>query len=299
MASDNTEKNGAESDRPPTKETNGKELHIDLEDLDENADHDSNLNETYVIDTAKKTFPQKPVHVKRPEPDTKSLVDSNVDHNEPIANENDNLNDDVTDRSVFPQKPVVVNRLTNNVKCDQCGMLFTNSESLRQHKQKFCLGVEETGIKKYLNSSPTPQENMDINSHHNDSVQKNGSLNTTLNNSIFNKSRNDDLDFNNSTNDFKLNPYQAQSAINELKSYKNKKSMEQSLRDMEDTLIRDTIRDKKLTTSSSKTPLNLMTTPDQYNIRTSGTSLNSFNKYIKSPQNKDDPFKYLVKEVSH
>ena len=46
MASDNTEKNGAESDRPPTKETNGKDLHIDLEDLDESADHDSNLNES-------------------------------------------------------------------------------------------------------------------------------------------------------------------------------------------------------------------------------------------------------------
>jgi len=308
MASDNTEKNGAESDRPPTKETNGKDLHIDLEDLDENGDQDSNLNETYVIDTAKKTFPQKPVHVKRPETDIKSIVDSNVDHNEPTTNEpiinethrtNDDVNDDVNDRSVFPQKPVVVNRLTNNVKCDQCGMLFTNSESLRQHKQKFCLGVEETGLKKYLNSSPTPQENMDTNSLHNENVPKNGSLNTTLNNSIFNKSRNDDLDFNNSTNDFKLNPYQAQSAINELKSYKNKKTMEQSLRDMEDTLIRDTIRDKKLTTSSGKTPLNIMTTPDQYNIRKSGTSLNSFNKYIKSPQNKDDPFKYLVKEVSH
>ena len=73
--------------------------------------------------------------------------------------------------------------------------------------------------------------------------------------------------------------------------------MEQSLRDMEDTLIRDTIRDKKINSSLNKTPQNLMTTPDQ-NISYSGVSTNSFNKYIKNSQAKDDPFKFLVKEVS-
>lgn len=309
MASDNTEKtekteneettdkNGAVSDRSVTK-MNGKDLHIDLEDLDqEHGDHgdqDSNLNETYVIDTAKKTFPEKPVHVKRQESDVKSIIDTNNDRNE-SKDENGDLND----RSVFPQKPVVVNRLTNNVKCDQCGMLFTNSETLRQHKNKFCLGTDETGIKKYINSSPT-QEILDINPQNNNQNainNSNGSFNTSLNNSILNKTRNDDLDFNNSSTDFKLNPYQAQSAINEIKSYKNKKSMEQSLRDMEDTLIRDTIRDKKFASSLNKTPLNMMTTPD-HNVVNSGTSTNSFNKYIKNSQSKDDPFKYLIQEVS-
>lgn len=288
---DNTEKNGAFSGRSAT-EKNGKDLHIDLEDLDqENGDQDSNLNETYVIDTAKITFPQKPIHVKRDEPDSKYNVVPNIDQNESETHEND-------DSSFFPQKPMVVNGLTNNVKCDQCGMLFTNSETLRQHKMKFCLGIEETGIKKYMSSSPT-QEHLDLKPQNNNEHfinNLNGSLNTTLNNSTMNRTRNDDLDFNVS-NDFKLNPYQAQSAINELKSYKNKKSMEQSLRDMEDTLIRDTIRDKKINSSLNKTPQNLMITPDQ-NISYSGVSTNSFNKYIKNSQAKDDPFKFLVKEVS-
>ena len=43
----------------------------------------------------------------------------------------------------------------------------------------------------------------------------------------------------------KLDPRETQTLISKLNDFKKKKSVQQSLRDMEDTLIRDTIRDKK------------------------------------------------------
>lgn len=89
----------------------------------------------------------------------------------------------------------------------------------------------------------------------------------------------------------KLDPREAKSIIYQLNEYKKKKSVEQSLKDMEDTLIRDTIRDKKLAvTIQSAEPNNTSTftppTSSMINVKTSQISLQS-----------QDPYKELLLEV--
>ena len=308
--------------------TSKDDLQLDLQDLDEPDHANSDLNSTYVVETANKKYPANPVHVKTPDTDRDKVQStepaqierekSDFPPQKPVHVKQRSDIDESTsgyeelerEKSFFPQKPVYVNRLTNNVKCDQCGMLFNSSETLRQHKNQFCVGTEDSGIKNY---SPVDLKHHPITSNRsyngkNDLtslLNVNSNTNEPINDSIFNrslgvKSDNPAID----DDEFNLNPYQAQSAINELKSYKNKKSMEQSLRDMEDTLIRDTIRDKKLATSlHHKTPLAM--SPLDHNNQNSlnnaheanATSLDSFNKYIKSSN--DDPFKFLLNEVGH
>lgn len=62
-----------------------------------------------------------------------------------------------------------INILLNNERCDQCGMLFTSSESLRIHKEKFCIGVFDSGFNQ--TTSPINSkyiENMNSQRNHND-----------------------------------------------------------------------------------------------------------------------------------
>ena len=104
-------------------------------------------------------------------------------------------------------------------------------------------------------------------------------------------------------NEFKLNPSETMSVINQIKEYKYKKSVEQSLKDMEDTLIRDTLRDKKLASTIGNSP------------QLGGTSMNSAHSAAlkekilpygfgasepssaKKQSSSEDPYKELLKEV--
>lgn len=97
-------------------------------------------------------------------------------------------------------------------------------------------------------------------------------------------------------NESKLDPRETQTFISKLNDFKKKKSVQQSLRDMEDTLIRDTIRDKKLAVTITSSPP----------VHTSITPINSFSKDMNSPSIKSsqislqssDPYKELLVEYS-
>ncbi|CAF0721843.1 unnamed protein product [Brachionus calyciflorus] len=95
-----------------------------------------------------------------------------------------------------------------------------------------------------------------------------------FNNSISNKQQS------NSVNNSKIS-VKTESAIDEVKKFKSKKLVEQSLQDLEDTLVRDTIRDKKLVNKLNKS-------------QQIASSLDRKQENIKIPD--DDPYKRLLKE---
>jgi hypothetical protein len=90
-------------------------------------------------------------------------------------------------------------------------------------------------------------------------------------------------------------PVQAAMAIDDLKSFKNKKKIEQSVQDMEDTIVRDTIKDRKMMSPPIIMPSN------NYNYKPVTTSLDlntseiGINAFIK----RDRPYKELMEEVLH
>lgn len=85
--------------------------------------------------------------------------------------------------------------------------------------------------------------------------------------------------------------YATASAINNLKTYKNKKKIEQSVKDMEDTIVRDTIQDRKLVSSFDKPIKNA--TPKLDNKLNKSAEL-GINAYV----NRDGPYNDLMKEYS-
>ena len=184
------------------------------------------------------------------------------------------------------------NSLINNIKCDQCGMIFASSESLRVHKEKFCIGPpnndDDDGIDKYISKSPAINSKYIQNQKRNDNNYT-PTLSMHTSSPIKNSSStrrfgtpNDEIYY--TSSQYNLNPYKTQSAIKELKSFKNKKSMEQSLKDMEDTLVRDTIRDIKLASSINSTSSPTL-------------SSKSKNKTPVMTLENSDPYKGLLKEV--
>ena len=139
-----------------------------------------------------------------------------------------------------------------------------NIHSLNVHKETFCLGFKENTDPDLTNGS----KNRDF-------------LDPTI-------------------NEFKLNPSETMTVINQIKEYKYKKSVEQSLKDMEDTLIRDTLRDKKLASTIGNSP----------QLGTSMTQSASLKEQIlpygigaseslsaKKQSLSADPYKELLKEV--
>ena len=44
----------------------------------------------------------------------------------------------------------------DDVKCDQCGMLFNTGEALGIHKQKFCIGIRDSGVNRYYSPIMRP-----------------------------------------------------------------------------------------------------------------------------------------------
>jgi hypothetical protein len=176
----------------------------------------------------------------------------------------------------------------NSVECDRCGMTFLNENLLVMHKEKFCTGTQQSQ-EAYSNnyraiSPPIQSKYIQQNSN---KLQLKGSLENLSPRQPLSR-----ISFGSEDNVIaNLNPIKTQSAIYQLKNYKNKKSIEQSLKDMEDTLIRDTIRDKKLATSFHNSP-----TPNQQTSNNQiARSLLSLSQVTGTTSN--DPFRHLLTEV--
>lgn len=184
------------------------------------------------------------------------------------------------------------------IKCYHCGMLFSTTESLETHQANFCTAPESRSA---LNRFPSTRTSPNLHYQYTDrsihtspvlgetsisrpKTPKSVSISPVVginNDSVEIKKRSRDPagegeTFGNGTNSrnsrysakspsaYNLDPNRAESAIKELKEYKAKKSAEQTLQDLEDTMVRDTIRDKKLATSLSqqqKTPTKNTSSP--------------------------------------
>lgn len=173
---------------------------------------------------------------------------------------------------------------TSSVECDKCGMSFLNANLLELHKEKFCLGPQQN----YSNNTNNRVGSPPIQSKFIQQQQQFVSPRQPLSRISFGS------DNNITSNNFNSN--KAQSTINQLKSYKNKKSIEQSLKDMEDTLIRDTIRDKKIATSfNSPVPQAPPTAPY---IISNPNQLGRTSIFSQNQNLNNDPFRELLKEVN-
>ncbi len=157
------------------------------------------------------------------------------------------------------------------------------------HNEKFCLGYKQ---------------NTEIEMEHQP-------YSTSSNSKFIDNSYNENTNRINSTNDNlepKLNSHESETIIKKLKDFKHKKSIEQSLKDMEDTLIRDTIRDKKLAISiSNPSQLNTSINNTQPTYSMPNLPINTNTSLIENinvqlfPQKQyliSDPFKELLNEVS-
>jgi hypothetical protein len=104
--------------------------------------------------------------------------------------------------------------LNKKFKCDQCNLQFSSLGNLANHKKKSCTKT----------NAPSQSKPEDV-----------------VNQSV-NESRVDE----------QLEPEQIshkKKVLEDLYNYKSKKSVEQSVRDIEDLIIRDTIRYRKLNTN--------------------------------------------------
>ncbi|CAF1056579.1 unnamed protein product [Adineta ricciae] len=94
------------------------------------------------------------------------------------------------------------------IKCAQCGMTFPNDDALMKHKSKFCVGVKDSGINRKYN--PSDDERTDRYPRENYVFNRPSSKRGTKHQSSVAKKR------------------------NEVYDWKNKRSMLQNLKDMED-----------------------------------------------------------------
>jgi hypothetical protein len=137
-------------------------------------------------------------------------------------------------------------------------MLFRTADSLRKHKEKFCIGPRNNLERK---NSITKDDESNVNNNESrnnfrNDIDKeadreiNDDYNDSLNQSIaISPSTRNFGTPNDRINHVNITPQQTQSAIDELKKFKNKKSMEQSIKDIEDTITRDNVRNKKMISS--------------------------------------------------
>lgn len=218
------------------------------------------LNNTKIGQSKSKVHTQKSILKKdkpkpkpTPAPFQPEVAQVNKNPNEMHSNTNSDTN----------------NNDINSVECDRCGMSFLNINLLEMHKDKFCIGAQESD----LNRSDSPKF---IQQQFNSNSQQFGTPRQPLSRISIGSENN-------------FNSIKTQSAINQLKSFKSKKSIEQSIRDMEDTLIRDTIRDAKLATSFNAPPLQQSQTISSSNLGRSA--------YSQSQLLINDPFRDLLKEV--
>ena len=218
------------------------------------------------------------------------------------------------------------------VKCDDCGMLFTSEESMLNHKEKFCTGptnenelindgddndidndnnnndymaddqINNDNLNtKNFNQTPVPLQNKNTTPRNNN---QNEYESPALTNNIENNKKsppiisskkisNKDNSPINTTRYSYDNNDGNKSAINDIKSYKNKKKIEQSIKDREDQLVRDSIRDDQLISSYDKNNYG-----DGQNLNDKKLNLNTAELGINAYINRDEPYKNLMKEVS-
>ena len=212
------------------------------------------------------------------------------------------------------------------VKCDQCGMNFSSEATMQKHKEKFCIGLPDSGNNRddltlgdidlrdslleqtptnnnnshnptfYLGSpqpkaqSPVPElqpkpiarKQQSASIHNNDGnyssraplqqhQQQQQPITTNRNSSKPNSG------FNYTGDNKQIK------AIEELQNFKAKKSIEQTVKDMEDLTVRDTLRDKKLVDSLSPNRSDSFLENELY----SSNLVNS----------KNEPYRILLKEV--
>ena len=153
-----------------------------------------------------------------------------------------------------------------NFKCEQCGMLFSSEESLQKHTEKFCIGVPDSGV------------NRDDISYDESSIQIDPNLTKQGNGTFYIETPRPKTD---ELSKHETNPESEKKAIEDLENWKNQKSIEQSVKDMEDLVIRDSIRDKQLVDTLKATD-NL----DEDLLQRKDNSSN-------------DPYKSLMKEVNY
>lgn len=138
-------------------------------------------------------------------------------------------------------------------------MLFRTADSLRRHKEKFCIGPRNNLERKNSLTKDDDENNViDNETKHNFQNEIDKEADRDMNDD-YNDSLNQSIAISPSTRNFgtpndrinhvNITPMQTQSAIDELKKYKNKKTMEQSIKDIEDTITRDNVRSKKIISS--------------------------------------------------
>lgn len=153
-----------------------------------------------------------------------------------------------------------------------------NSHSLIVHKETFCLGYKEiTNIEMQRSNSLT----FDSNNKENQSLEFSKITENEIKNSNIRYSNEEE----------KLHPKKTQPILDLLNDYKKKKSYEQSLKDMEDTLIRDTIRDKKMAVTITNVP------PVHASVSPSALDSITFSNGSSAQLHQIDPYKKLLNEV--
>jgi hypothetical protein len=224
------------------------------------------------------------------------------------------------------------NEEQSKVKCDDCGMIFKSEESMLNHKEKFCTGPTnenklindgddndyDNNNEDYLLDDQINNDNFDNKNNNQTPValqnkttprennlidfQSPGLTNQTPNNNKNPKSppiisskkiSNKDNSPINTTRYSYDNNDGNKSAINDIKSYKNKKKIEQSIKDREDQLVRDSIRDEQLISSFDKNNYG-----DGKILNDKNLNLNTAELGINAYINRDEPYKNLMKEVS-
>lgn len=154
-----------------------------------------------------------------------------------------------------------------NFKCEQCGMIFGSEDSLVKHQDKFCIGVPDSGL------------NRDDVSYDEQSIQIDARNESKIGNGTFYietpKSQQQSRLETRETHERPVTT--EKKVIRDLEDWKTQRSIEQSVKDMEDLIVRDTIRDKQL-------------------VDTLKTE-NRLDDELLSRKPPSDPYKSLMKEV--
>ncbi|CAF3968571.1 unnamed protein product [Rotaria sp. Silwood2] len=153
-----------------------------------------------------------------------SFIDSPsyyVDKNEPYSN--DSLQ---TVISQFHTASSLKMPIQSTVKCNQCGMIFANDEVLFKHKARYCIGNRDSGIRRDPNYSD--------------------------NNEINNYTRENDLTNRPTFRKVVTHRSPVEKKLEELKEWKNQRSMLQSVQDMEDRILLDSKKTQQLANDLKK-----------------------------------------------
>ena len=209
----------------------------------------------------------------------------------------------------------------DGVKCDQCGMNFSSEATMQKHKEKFCIGLPDSGNNRedltlgdidlpdsILQQTPNNNSSHDPTFYIGSPQPKAQSPVPELQPKPIPRKQSASIHHNNEGNRTDRIPLQQQQhppltinknppkpnsgytgenkqfkVIEDLHNFKAKKSIEQTVKDMEDLTVRDTMRDKKLIDSLSPNKSDSFLENEIY----SASIVNS----------KNEPYRTLLKEV--